>query len=79
MKASVIKENEFLQQDLDFARDQLENLQKRHEELEMKSKTDVKVLIKEVKSLRNSQSELKQQLSELVKEKLEAEVWLFSS
>ncbi|XP_028766394.1 PX domain-containing protein EREX-like [Neltuma alba] len=73
VKASVIKENEMLQQELDVAREQLENLQKRHEELEMKSKTDVKVLIKEVKSLRSSQSELKQQLSEMVKEKLEAE------
>lgn len=73
VKASVVKENEILQQELDFAREQLENLQKCHDELEMKSKADVKVLIKEVKSLRSSQSELKQQLSELVKEKLEAE------
>lgn len=67
-----------LQMDLDVAREQLENLQKHHDELEMKSKTDVKLLIKEVKSLRSSQLELKKQLSELVKEKLDAEVWLLS-
>lgn len=67
-----------MQQELDFAREHLENLQRQHDELEMKSKIDVKLLIKEVKSLRSSQSELKQQLGELVKEKLDAEVWLHS-
>ncbi|KAK7320681.1 hypothetical protein VNO77_30379 [Canavalia gladiata] len=39
-----------------------------------KSKADIKVLVKEVKSLRNSQFELKKELNESVNEKCEAEV-----
>lgn len=73
-KISTIQENEMLLQELDVAREQLENLHKQHEELEMKSKADLKLLVKEVKSLRNSQSELKQELSHLMREKLELEV-----
>ncbi|TKY48058.1 hypothetical protein E2542_SST25472 [Spatholobus suberectus] len=72
-KASVIQEKQMLQQELDVAREQLKHLQKHHDEFEMKSKTDLKVLIKEVKSLRSSELELKQQLSELIKEKLDLE------
>ncbi|CAJ1955042.1 unnamed protein product [Sphenostylis stenocarpa] len=72
-KASVIQENQMLQQELDVAREQLKNLQNHHDEFEIKSKTDLKVLIKEVKSLRSSELELKQQLSELIKEKLDLE------
>ena len=63
--------------ELDDAREQLENLQKHHEEFEVKSKADVKLLIKEVKSLRSSQLELKQELSQVMKEKLEVEVTSF--
>jgi len=62
-----------LLQELDFAREQLENLQRHHEEFEVKSKADVKLLVKEVKSLRSSQLDLKQELSQLMKEKLELE------
>ncbi|XP_062008113.1 PX domain-containing protein EREX isoform X1 [Rosa rugosa] len=72
-KISIIQENDILLQELDVSRQQLDNLQKFHEEFEVKSKTDVKLLVKEVKSLRNSQSELKQELSRLMKEKLEVE------
>ncbi|KAG4979032.1 hypothetical protein AAZX31_13G347500 [Glycine max] len=72
-KESVIQEKQMLQQELDVAREQFKHLQKHHDEFEMKSKTDLKVLIKEVKSLRNSELELKQQLSELMKEKLDLE------
>ncbi|KAK4837071.1 hypothetical protein QYF36_002594 [Acer negundo] len=72
-KMSLVQENEMLLQDLDVARDQLENLHKHHEELEVKLKADVKLLVKEVKSLRSSQSELKQELGRLMKEKLEVE------
>nr|KYP56790.1 hypothetical protein KK1_003038 [Cajanus cajan] len=72
-KASVIQEKQMLQQELDVTREQLKHLQKHHDEFEMKSKTDLKVLIKEVKSLRSSEKELKQQLSELMKEKLDLE------
>lgn len=66
-----------LQQELDVARVQLKHLQKHHDEFEMKSKTDMKLLVKEVKSLRSSQLELKQQLGELMKEKVDVEVWSF--
>ncbi|XP_010273566.1 PREDICTED: uncharacterized protein LOC104609060 isoform X2 [Nelumbo nucifera] len=72
-KVSAIQEKELLLQELDSTREQLENLRKLHEELEMKSKGDVKVLVKEVKSLRNSRTELKQELSQLHKEKSEVE------
>lgn len=72
-KASIIEENEMMLQELDAAKEQFDNLQKHHEQSELKSKTDVKVLVKEVKSLRTSQSELKQELSRLMKEKLDIE------
>lgn len=74
-KASIFHEKEVLQQELDVAREQLKHLQRHHDEFEMKSKADMKLLIKEVKSLRSSQLELKQQLSELMKEKIDVEVW----
>lgn len=66
-----------LLQELDASKEQLEKLLKRYEELEAKSKADIKVLIKEVKSLRSSQTELKQELSQTHKEKSEAEVVFF--
>ncbi|WRX25936.1 Phox homology - like 4 [Theobroma cacao] len=69
----IIQESKMLLQELDVAREQLANLHKHHEELEVKSKAEVKVLVKEVKSLRSSQSELKQELSRVMKEKLELE------
>ena len=71
---SIMDENKMLLQELHVAREQLDDLQKHHEDFELKSKTDVKLLVKEVKSLRNSQSELKQELNRLMKEKLELEV-----
>ncbi|XP_065865528.1 PX domain-containing protein EREX [Euphorbia lathyris] len=72
-KNSIVQENEMLLQQLDVAREDLDNLQKHHEEFELKSKADVKLLVKEVKSLRSSESDLKQELSRLLKEKLEVE------
>ncbi|XP_058780454.1 PX domain-containing protein EREX isoform X1 [Vicia villosa] len=72
-KASIIQEKQMLQQELDVAREQLKHLQKHHDEFEMKSKTDMKLLVKEVKSLRSSQLELKQQLGELKEEKVDVE------
>lgn len=62
---------------MDASKEQLEKLLKRYEELEAKSKADIKVLIKEVKSLRSSQTELKQELSQTHKAKSEAEVGFF--
>ncbi|XP_028792788.1 PX domain-containing protein EREL1 isoform X2 [Neltuma alba] len=70
---AVVQEKEELLQTLNSTKDQLEILLKQYNELETKSKADVKVLVKEVKSLRNSQSELKRELSESIKEKCEAE------
>lgn len=77
IRVSIVQENELLQQELDNAREQIENLKKHYDDLELKSKTDVKLLVKEVKSLRSYQSELKQELSRLTKEKLEVEVASF--
>lgn len=73
--ASVIGEKSALEE-LDVTKKQLEDVLKRHEELEIKSKADIKVLVKEVKSLRNSQAELKKDLSQSQKEKSDAEVIL---
>ncbi|OMP01401.1 hypothetical protein COLO4_11913 [Corchorus olitorius] len=73
LKLKIEQESQKLLQEVDATREQLENLHKHHEELEMKSKADVKVLVKEVKSLRSSQSEFKQELSHVMKEKLELE------
>ncbi|XP_058222457.1 PX domain-containing protein EREL1-like isoform X4 [Rhododendron vialii] len=70
--ASVIGEKSALEE-LDVTKKQLEDVLKRHEELEIKSKADIKVLVKEVKSLRNSQAELKKGLSQSQKEKSDAE------
>ncbi|XWS16486.1 hypothetical protein CRYUN_Cryun34aG0092200 [Craigia yunnanensis] len=72
-KLLIMKESKMLLEELDVAREQLADLYKHHEELEVKSKTDVKLLVKEVKSLRSSQSEMKQELSRVMKEKLELE------
>lgn len=49
-------------------------MSKQYGELEAKSKADLKVLVKEVKSLRNSQTKLKKELSESIKENSETEV-----
>lgn len=64
-----------LQQQLGSAK-QYEDLLKQYQELEVKSKTDMKVLVKEIRSLRKSQSELKQHLNQSHEEKLRAEVQL---
>ncbi|XP_049367517.1 PX domain-containing protein EREL1-like isoform X1 [Solanum verrucosum] len=72
----LVQENERLYQELDAAQQQNNSLQKLHLELESKSNTDVKLLVKEVKSLRSSHTELKQELSKLAKEKAEVEIIL---
>ncbi|KAL0719394.1 hypothetical protein Bca4012_068718 [Brassica carinata] len=70
---SLVQENEMLLKQNDDLRDKFENLRKEHEELEVKSKAELKVLVKEVKSLRTTQSELRLELSRTIKEKLEME------
>ncbi|KAK1360104.1 PX domain-containing protein [Heracleum sosnowskyi] len=72
-KVSIIQQNEILQQELDLTREKLDISFKSHGELESKSKSDLKRLIKEVKSLRSCQLELKDEASRLMKEKLEGE------
>ena len=63
-----------LLQELAATKDQLNILLKQHEELEVKSKSDVKMLVKEVKSLRKTQTELKQKLDMSLQERSEVEV-----
>ncbi|RDY14290.1 PX domain-containing protein EREL1, partial [Mucuna pruriens] len=72
-KESIVQQNDVLLQNLDATKEQLEILSKQYGELEAKSKADVKVLVKEVKSLRNSQTKLKKELNESLKEKSETE------
>ncbi|XP_060186950.1 PX domain-containing protein EREX-like [Lycium barbarum] len=72
----IMQENERLYEELDAAQQQINSLQKHHLEMETKSNTDVKLLVKEIKSLRSSHRELKQELSKLAKEKAEVEMIL---
>lgn len=72
-KVPTVDGKDILLQELDTTKQQLEDLRRKHQELEMKSKADVKVLVKEVKSLRSSQADLKQQLSQSLVGKSEAE------
>ncbi|XP_031403124.1 PX domain-containing protein EREL1-like isoform X3 [Punica granatum] len=67
------QEKDKLLKELDSTKEYLGDLQKRYGELEARSKADVKVLVKEVKSLRSSQTHLKKELalSEEEKSKLE--------
>ncbi|VVB10717.1 unnamed protein product [Arabis nemorensis] len=70
---STISEKHVLSKELDARKQQLENLSRRYEELEAKSKADVKVLVKEVKSLRRSHVELEKELAQSLTDKTEAE------
>ncbi|KAL8256280.1 hypothetical protein R6Q59_031347 [Mikania micrantha] len=72
-KTSVIEETDQLLQELDDTKNKFEQLSKKYQALEVKSKADIKVLVKEVKSLRNSQADLKQQLNQSLAEKSDAE------
>ncbi|WMV41834.1 hypothetical protein MTR67_035219 [Solanum verrucosum] len=73
MEDYASQEKDRVLQELDATKQKLNELQKQHQELEVKSKADVKVLIKEVKSLRGSQADLRKQLNHSLEEKLEAE------
>lgn len=70
------EEKDAMLQELNATKEQLNSISKRYEELELKSKADIKVLVKEVKSLRKSQKELKQEAGQSLSEKAEAEVTL---
>lgn len=69
-----MEDKEMFMQELDGKRVQIENLQKRLEVMEVKSKSDIEVLVKEVKVLRSSQADLKEALNRSLKEKTELEV-----
>lgn len=62
-------EKEVLCQELSTKQEQIVNLERHLEHLEKKSKADIKLLVKEVKFLRNSQAELKEMLDLSTKEK----------
>ncbi|XP_038985598.1 PX domain-containing protein EREL1 isoform X3 [Phoenix dactylifera] len=72
-KTTADGEKALLLQELDTKREVLGTMQKHLEELEMKSKADIKVLVREVKFLRSSQAELKQKLNQSLREKTELE------
>ncbi|KAJ7958789.1 Phox (PX) domain protein [Quillaja saponaria] len=72
-KETTAQEKDALLHELNASKEQFQILSKQYEELELKSKADIKVLVKEVKSLRNSQTRLKQELTQTAKEKCEAE------
>ncbi|XVF35614.1 hypothetical protein REPUB_Repub18cG0161100 [Reevesia pubescens] len=71
---SAAEEKDAMLQELNATKEQLKDISKQYEELEAKSKADIKVLVKEVKSLRKSQKELKQEVGQSLSEKSEAEV-----
>jgi len=71
---SASGENETLIEELEIKRKEVESLKQRLGEVEAKSKADMKVLVKEVKSLRNSQKEMKKVLNQYIEEKTDLEV-----
>jgi len=71
---TTFPEKDELLQELAASKNQLNILLKQHEELEVKSKSDIKILVKEVKSLRKNRMELKQKLDVSLQERSEMEV-----
>jgi len=71
---SASGENETLIEELEIKRKEVESLKQRLGEVEAKSKADIKVLVKEVKSLRNSQKDMKKVLNQYLEEKTDLEV-----
>ncbi|KAF8687142.1 hypothetical protein HU200_042806 [Digitaria exilis] len=72
-KTSASGENETLLQELEMKQKEVESLKQHLGEVEAKSKADIKVLVKEVKSLRNSQKEMKKVLNQYLEEKTDLE------
>ncbi|KAG8075167.1 hypothetical protein GUJ93_ZPchr0006g43566 [Zizania palustris] len=66
-------ENEMLLEELETKRKEVENLQRHLGEVEAKSKADIKLLAKEVKSLRNSEKEMKTELEQHLAKRTEIE------
>lgn len=61
-------------QELDSKQELIDKLQRHLEDVVLKSKADIKVLVKEVKLLRGSQEELKEMLNQSTEEKAELQV-----
>ncbi|KAJ8421930.1 hypothetical protein Cgig2_031347 [Carnegiea gigantea] len=70
---TTFPEKDGLLQELADTKNQLNILLKQHEELEVKSKSDIKILVKEVKSLRKNRMELKEKLDVSLQERSEME------
>jgi hypothetical protein len=70
---STISESHELLQEMDATKQQLEDLSRRYVELEAKSKADIKVLVREVKSLRRSHMEMEKELTRSLTEKSDTE------
>ncbi|PKA59184.1 hypothetical protein AXF42_Ash001277 [Apostasia shenzhenica] len=66
-------EKEKLKDELATKQEQIDSLERHIEQLEKKSKADIRVLVKEVKSLRNSHVELKEMLRQSREDKDELE------
>nr|CAB3468521.1 unnamed protein product [Digitaria exilis] len=77
-KTSVSGENETLLEELEMKQKEVESLKQHLGEVEAKSKADIKVLVKEVKSLRNSQKEMKKVLNQYLEEKTDLEAQLLA-
>jgi len=73
-KTTASGENETLLEELEIKQKEVESLKQCLVEAEAKSKADKKVLVKEVKSLRNSQTEMKKVLNQYLEEKTDLEV-----
>nr|GEU30370.1 hypothetical protein [Tanacetum cinerariifolium] len=71
--STISPEKDQVLHELEVTRNKFKHLLKKHQELEAKSKADVIVLVKEVKSLRSTQAQLTQQLNESLEEKSNAE------
>ncbi|XP_066380068.1 PX domain-containing protein EREL1-like [Miscanthus floridulus] len=72
-KTTASGENETLLEELEIKQKEVESLKQRLVEAEAKSKADKKVLVKEVKSLRNCQTEMKKVLNQYLEEKTDLE------
>ncbi|XP_062229366.1 PX domain-containing protein EREL1-like [Phragmites australis] len=66
-------EKETLLEELETKRKEVESLKQHLGEVESKSKADIKVLVKEVKSLRNSEKEMEKVLNQYLEEKTDLE------
>ena len=60
-------------------KEKLQNIQKDRDLIEAKAKTEMKVLAREIKTLRKSQPELKEELEMVIKDKIKLQVQQYHS